>query len=55
LQYRTQSGTQVTTSVSCGVAALDDGAQTPAQLLAAADSGLLAAKRAGRNRSVVSD
>ena len=53
LQYRTQTGVPVRTAVSCGIAALDDATQTPAQLLAAADAGLLAAKRAGRNRSVV--
>lgn len=53
LQYRSQTGARVRTAVSCGVAALDEAAQTPAQLLAAADACLLSAKRAGRNRSVV--
>jgi diguanylate cyclase (GGDEF)-like protein len=52
LQYRSQTGVQVHTAVSCGVAALNEATQTPAQLLAAADARLLQAKRAGRNRSV---
>jgi diguanylate cyclase (GGDEF)-like protein len=53
LQFSSRTGVQVHTSVSCGIAALDEDTQTPAQLLAAADAGLLEAKRAGRNRSVV--
>lgn len=52
LRYATQGGVTVTTAVSCGVGALDENRQTPAQLLAAADACLLEAKRAGRNRSI---
>jgi diguanylate cyclase (GGDEF)-like protein len=52
LQYSTQNDEALRSAVSCGVAALNENGQTPAQLLAAADACLLEAKRAGRNRSV---
>lgn len=44
--------TQLSVTVSLGVAALPDDAATAASLVAAADRALYAAKRAGRNRSV---
>jgi len=53
LVYVSQSGVQVRTTISCGVAVLDDAMQAPSQLLAAADARLLEAKRAGRNQSIV--
>jgi diguanylate cyclase (GGDEF)-like protein len=44
--------TQLSVTVSLGVAALPDNAATAASLVAAADRSLYAAKRGGRNRSV---
>jgi diguanylate cyclase (GGDEF)-like protein len=52
LVYVSQSGAPVRTTVSCGIALLDDTMQSPSQLLAAADARLLEAKRAGRNQSI---
>lgn len=53
LVYISRSGEPIRTTISCGVAALDDAMQAPSQLLAAADARLLEAKRAGRNQSIV--
>ena len=52
LVYVSQSGDAIRTTISCGIAALDDAMQAPSQLLAAADARLLEAKRAGRNQSI---
>jgi diguanylate cyclase (GGDEF)-like protein len=53
IAYETESGAVLRPRVSCGIASLDDSTQTPALLLAAADSCLLEAKRTGRNRSII--
>ena len=52
LVYVSQSGDAIRTTISCGIAALDESMQAPSQLLAAADARLLEAKRAGRNQSI---
>ncbi len=51
-RFSTASGKPLSVTVSCGVTALTENAQMPAQMLASADRYLLEAKRAGRNRSV---
>lgn len=50
LRVTAPSGHPVSVTASVGIAVLGDGADTPTALLAAADSGLYGAKRAGRNR-----
>lgn len=54
LSHATTTGDQLALTISCGVASLEEKIHTPSQLMAAADRCLLEAKRAGRNRTVMS-
>ncbi len=52
MDYTSAAHGSIPITVSAGIAALEQGIHTPAQLIGVADRRLLAAKRAGRNRSV---
>jgi diguanylate cyclase (GGDEF)-like protein len=52
MAYRTQLGTPLHLTTSCGVAWAAGHIHTPAQFIAEADRSLLEAKRTGRNRTV---
>jgi len=54
MAYESASHGAIPITVSGGIAALDHGIHTPGQLIGVADRRLLAAKRAGRNRTVAS-